>query len=162
MSNTKYAGFWIRWVADVIDSIFLDIVTCLVALMGLGIIYWFKVLFSSSQESVSFFEVLNPFVLQLILVAIRGGVSFVYFTWATYFFGTTLGKRPFRIYVVTYVGHEPVTLRQSVLRCFGYIASYLPLCAGFIMVLFHPEKRALHDWIAGTVSVIKPSQNSSG
>jgi uncharacterized RDD family membrane protein YckC len=51
----------------------------------------------------------------------------------------------------------PISLKQSWIRCLSYTLSYLPMCAGFIMAAFQPEKRALHDLIAGTVSIVKPT-----
>ena len=46
-------------------------------------------------------------------------------------------------------------MKQSVVRTVGYALSYAPLGAGFLMAAIHPEKRALHDLIAGTVSITK-------
>jgi uncharacterized RDD family membrane protein YckC len=156
MNEVKYAGFWIRLVADIVDSILLDVSTCLVALMGLGLTYWGKVIFFSGLiESNDFLNSVNPFILQFILIGIRGFLSLGYFTWATYRYGTTLGKRLFHIQVVSVIDHSPVSLKQSLVRCLGYIVSYIPLGAGFLMVLFQPKKRALHDLIAGTVSIIR-------
>jgi uncharacterized RDD family membrane protein YckC len=49
----------------------------------------------------------------------------------------------------------PISMKQSVIRSIGYAISYLPLAAGYLMAAFHPEKRALHDLLAGTVSISK-------
>jgi uncharacterized RDD family membrane protein YckC len=147
-------------IADFIDSMVLDVTACLVGLMLLGMIYWGKVLGLLPQGGTefTFFEALSSFWLQVFLVGVRGVLSLFYFGWGTYVFGTTLGKKPFGIYVVQASNHLPVTLRQSLIRFFAYIVSYLPLSAGFLMVGFHPEKRGLHDLIAGTVSVIRSKE----
>ena len=152
-----YSGFWIRAVADFIDSLILDCVSGLFLLMLLGAVYWIKVLMqaSASLAGISFFELFDPFVLQILFVVIRGGLSLVYYTYATFRFGTTLGKRPFRVYVVSQDSVNAVSFNQSMIRCLGYFVSYLPMGAGFLMAAFQPEKRALHDLIAGTVSIIK-------
>jgi uncharacterized RDD family membrane protein YckC len=153
IEEIRYAGFWKRLVADCVDSILLDAASFLVGLMFLGIAFW---VIPGAVKSGSVFESLNSLAVQVAIVVIRCGLALVYFTWATYRFGTTLGKRPFRIYVVTADDRTPITFRRSLVRCLSYAFSYLPLCAGFLMVLFQPEKRALHDLIAGTVSIIRP------
>jgi uncharacterized RDD family membrane protein YckC len=60
-----------------------------------------------------------------------------------------------KIYVVDAKSFKPITLKQSVLRCMGYVVSGLPFLCGYLMAAFHPEKKALHDLIGGTVSIIK-------
>jgi uncharacterized RDD family membrane protein YckC len=37
----------------------------------------------------------------------------------------------------------------------GYTVSYLIIGCGFFMAAFHPQKKALHDLLAGTVSVVR-------
>ena len=187
----SYAGFWIRLIADAIDSILLDIVTCLILLMGFGTAYWVKHL-SSGADAPSFFEAFDSFTVQIIMAGIRIVLAFGYFSYATYRYGTTLGKKPFGIYVVSYPQENatdltdpdapllevapslgkhhkvlrdsafvPVTKKNSVIRSAAYALSYLPFGTGFFMVLFHPEKRALHDLLAGTVSIIsKPPEKA--
>lgn len=155
-----YAGFWVRAVADLLDSLLLDVASCLVLLMVLGGVYWAKVAISPLETSrPSFFETVDPFFIQILVIGIRGVLSVVYFTWTTYVYGTTAGKRALKIYVVSASSFSPLTLRQSLIRCLSYLVSYLPLGTGFLMVAFHPQKRALHDLIAGTVSLVKTAEN---
>ena len=73
-------------------------------------------------------------------------------------YGTTIGKRMLNVYIVSAADKQRITLKQSVVRYSSYLVSYLPFCAGYIMAAFHPEKRALHDLIAGTVAIVKPRQ----
>lgn len=156
--KNHYAGFWVRSLADIIDSTFLDLLSCMIGLIVLGAIFWFRRFgwLPELEMKGSLLESLESFSAQICLVVIRSGLSLFYYTWATFRFGTTLGKRPFRIRVVSAEKREPVTFKQSLLRCFGYVVSYLPFGCGFLMVAFQPEKRGLHDLIAGTVSVITP------
>ncbi len=159
-NQTKYAGFWIRAIADFIDSLILDSAAILLELMGVGVLFWIGILSHSGTQGgvTSFYEAIDPFRFQIIFGVLRALLSLGYYTWLTYRYGTTLGKRVLRIYVVSMVDLSPITLRQSLIRCLGYILSYLPLGAGFLMAAFHPEKRALHDLIAGTVSIVKPHE----
>jgi uncharacterized RDD family membrane protein YckC len=61
----------------------------------------------------------------------------------------TIGKLMMGLQIVNEVGN-----RISLLRSTGrYLASFVSaviLFAGFIMIIFHPEKRGLHDIIANT------------
>lgn len=151
----RYAGFWIRAVADIIDCIFVN----LVIYMLLGSIYFIyrsiQFVFSSKFASISFFRFFDIFHLQIILLTLWIGISFLYFSWATYRYGTTLGKRILRISVVSAIDYSPVNLKQSIARCLGYAVSYSPLGAGFFLVAVHPKKQALHDLLAGTVCIRK-------
>jgi uncharacterized RDD family membrane protein YckC len=156
-NETQHAGFWIRAIADCFDSILLDLVAALTCLIVLGAVYWVKVLFHAPDvdQTSSLLNQIGPFALQILFVVIRVSLSVVYFTYATYVYGTTLAKRLFRIYVVTADQGDPLTLKQSLTRCLAYTVSYAPLGAGFLMAAFQPEKRALHDLLAGTLSVVR-------
>jgi uncharacterized RDD family membrane protein YckC len=149
-SQPRFAGFWIRLVADLIDSLLLDFAICLIGLMVLGGVYWTR-----PRGEGGLFGNLDPFLLQLGLIAARTLLSLIYHIWAVYRFETTLGKRVFRIYVVSARDFSRVTLKQAIIRCLSYVISYLPFGAGFLMVMFQPQKRALHDLIAGTVCEIR-------
>jgi uncharacterized RDD family membrane protein YckC len=157
MTKPHYAGFWIRLLADGIDTLLIWLADFLLLLMGLGLIYWTKVALgtASGEESFNVLGVLSSEWLQASLWILRGGLALLYFTWATYKYGTTLGKRVFRISVVSAQDLGPVSFWNSLVRCLSYALSYLPLCAGFLMAGLHPEKKALHDLIAGTVSIVK-------
>ena len=98
---------------------------------------------------------LNPWIAQVIGALLYIGLAAPYLIWGQYRYGTTLGKWPLGIYVVNASDGTPITARQSALRFFGYLVSYLPMGCGFLMAAYQPRKRALHDLIAGTVSVIK-------
>ncbi len=173
-SKTHYAGFWIRFLADFIDSIFLDLVTFLVGVIGLGVIYGFRRMgiLTGGVSGGSILDAMSSFMVQIVLVGIRLSLALVYYTVLTHRFGTTLGKRVFRIYVMSIVNSgvaaldscpseqqypiQSLCFRQSLVRCLGYAGSYAPMGAGFLMAAFQPEKRALHDLIAGTISIVRP------
>jgi uncharacterized RDD family membrane protein YckC len=152
-SSLKYAGFWRRAIADCLDSLILDSCTFLIILMGLGILYWIRRI---HQPQVAYFDPLNTLTAQVILFGIRSLLALGYYTWTTYAFGTTLGKYPLKIQVIQISNGQSLTLQQSLLRCIAYTLSYLPFGAGFLMAALHPEKRALHDLVAGSLSVLKP------
>ncbi|MGZ3687441.1 MAG: RDD family protein [Bdellovibrionota bacterium] len=162
MSETspRYAGFWIRLVAHLIDSTLLDVLALLLTLMSYGVFYWIQILAHSSGSQGGFFELVNGFWFQVLMVSFGVALSIPYYIWGQAHYGTTIGKYPFRIHVVDMKTGRKMSLKQSTIRAVSYILSYLPFCAGFLMAGFQPEKRALHDLIAGTVSVIQSKPKS--
>jgi uncharacterized RDD family membrane protein YckC len=57
-----------------------------------------------------------------------------------------------RLRVVTATGAPP-SVPRSIVRFVGLILAIIPLLAGFLPVLFDGRRRALQDFIAGTVVV---------
>lgn len=152
-SPRHYAGFWIRLWADIADGTLLTVVSWLLELALLGAVYGVRSALEGSQDS--FWDAFNPMLVQVINLVLYAAIAFPYYVIGHFKYGTTLGKRPFRIRVVDARTYESVTFRQSVVRCLSYFLSYLPFSTGFMMAAFQPEKRALHDLIAGTVSIVE-------
>jgi len=153
--SPRYAGFWIRLVADLLDSLILTLASGLLELVLLGAYYWIKVgvLTLQGRSSPSFDDSFNSLTLQMFNVSLYFILAFPYYYFGHLKWGTTLGKRPFRIYVVSATEYGPLTPWQSVLRFFGYGLSYAVFCTGFLMAAFHPQKKGFHDLMAGTVSI---------
>ncbi len=162
-ANRKYAGFWIRVCADFVDSCLLDIASCAVGLIFLGLLYWIKIIFIRGADGNGFnlLSALSSFSVQALLVILRGGLSLVYYTWGGTIYGTSIGKRIFKVYIISESTGGPITFKQSLIRCLAYIPSYFIFSAGFLMVAFHPEKRGLHDLIAGTACVYRNKETES-
>ncbi|MGK5086733.1 RDD family protein [Bdellovibrionota bacterium FG-2] len=149
----KFAGFWVRSFAEGIDSTALSLASWLVELALLGGFYWLARVFG--REQAAFMDSFNPLFLQVFNLGIYAILAVPYYVIGHERYGTTWGKRPFRVFVVDADSLGKITLKQSWIRCLAYGLSYLPFGAGFLMAAFHPEKRALHDLIAGTVSVVR-------
>ncbi len=66
--------------------------------------------------------------------------------------GGTVGKRIMGLRVVGRDG-GPLGFPRSLVRAFGYLLSTPLFNAGFILALVHPESRALHDLLSGSVVV---------
>ena len=79
-------------------------------------------------------------------------VAALYFVafWSTT--GQTPGLRLLKLRVITASGSPPSVLRALV-RFGGLILAIIPLLAGFLPVLFDGRRRALQDFMAGTVVV---------
>jgi uncharacterized RDD family membrane protein YckC len=152
----RYAGFWRRSVAHLIDFLLTQggailVEEALFALMYA--VYW--LIQKASHGPISpYADAFNPVLEQVVSVIVYLAVAIPYYVWGTSRYGTTLGKRVVKVRVVRFADGGPISMRQSALRFVGYLASYATLGCGFFMAAFHPHKRCLHDLIAGTASVI--------
>lgn len=90
-----------------------------------------------------------------ILLAVAAGLSVAYFCGFHVLRGQTPGKRLLGIMVISARGERP-SVARSLLRTGAYLLSALPVSIGFLWVGFDRERRALHDWVAGTYVVRVP------
>ena len=144
-----YAGFWIRFVAYLIDVILVGIVGFIITLpltfLGIGSAL------SINQNDPSAALTALPAILA------AQGLSFVirlalFIAYEAYFLpkrGATLGKMALGLKVIRTDG-GPISVGLAVGRSFAYILSAIILYIGFIMAGFDPQKRALHDRICNT------------
>ncbi len=124
LSAVVYAGFWMRFLASLIDGVILLIVGLVLAAAAGGT---------------------TGAVLQFAF-----GIVYVIGFWIAQ--GATPGKMALGIQITTVDG-EPIGLGRAILRYIGYFVSWITKGLGFLIIAFNPEKRALHDYIAGTVVV---------
>jgi len=85
---------------------------------------------------------------------LTGAVYFVAFWSST---GETPGMRVMRLRVLTSSGAR-VSLLRALVRFAGLILAIIPLFAGFLPVPFDRRRRALPDYLAGTVVVCEPGE----
>jgi uncharacterized RDD family membrane protein YckC len=132
-----YGGFWIRFVAYVIDAILLSLVFwALAAVVGVN---------PMDIENASGF---NPMLNLTSLV-----VGWLYFAlMESSERGATVGKMAMGLRVVTNDGQR-LSFPNATGRYFAKIVSAVILCIGFIMIAFTDRKRGLHDMIASTLVI---------
>lgn len=133
-SATRPAGFWIRFVAVMIDGV--------VLLVAQGILFGAGWMMLGGGMSAG---TLVRGATSLFSSIIGAGYSIV-FLWM---WGQTLGKMALQIRVVSLDG-GPLSFGQSAGRYFATFLSALILGIGFIMAGVRSDKRALHDLLAGT------------
>jgi uncharacterized RDD family membrane protein YckC len=131
----RFAGFWIRFAASILD-----------------LALWNLILYPFEQGLTALLG-LSPLGQQILGFVLELLCLYLYYVEVPLKWGTTPGKRLFGIYVVDRQTGEPCSRKQAIKRFFGYLPSYGLIGCGFLMVLFHPQKVALHDWIAGTAAV---------
>lgn len=140
MVSYRYAGFWVRTWATLIDTLLLLVV--LVPLM-------FSVYGESYWQDVTPVLGLWDVVLNYLLPAV---VVIIFWTYKS----ATPGKMAFRLMVVDAASGGPATTRQLVGRYLAYYVSILPLFLGLVWIAFDPRKQAWHDKLAGTVVIYQP------
>ncbi len=152
ITQPNYAGFWIRLIAALIDGFFLLIFSWVLFYGGMYGIYLLMGMSVGWGSLPPFEDAFDSFLLQFYFLILYSFLEFIYFTWGHARFGSTFGKWVFKLKVVSAIDHSRfLTLKESMLRFFGYLVSYLPLGAGYLMAGFHPEKKALHDIMAKSV-----------
>jgi len=124
LSAVVYAGFWMRLLANIIDSFVLLIPSIVLAVAAPGTV-----------------GTVLGFALGLVYT-----VGF----WTAQ--GATPGKMALGIKITT-VGGEPIGFGRALLRYIGYCVSTITLLIGYLIVAWTPQKRGLHDYIAGTVVI---------
>lgn len=158
MDEIRYAGFWIRFIASLVDTIVLALpIAIVIYFISDG--NWFdfsqykqnilyamsgnadKALTNQPQTSLKW-ELLFEFSVLLITVLF----------WKKWR-GTTPGKRFANIKIVDSKSFKDIDNKQAITRSFGYIISTLLLLVGFFMVAFRKDKRGLHDLLAQTAVI---------
>ena len=140
--EVRWGGFFRRACAFMVDLI---IVLALVLVMVLLTYIGYKVGLSAHGRAVTW-ENLRPLLVFLILAGI--GLATLYFVLFHGMNGKTIGKWLLGLRVV---GAErgAITYRRAFLRWLGTVG-FAPLVLGFLWVLWSREKRAWHDYLAGT------------
>lgn len=154
MNNIKYAGFWIRFSASFLDTLFLALPVAIV-IYFLSDGSWFD--YSQYQHNVQMAMSGNAHALDqqpqtslkwelLFEVSVLVVTVIFWKRWQ----GATPGKRFVHIKIVDSKTFGEISNKQAITRSFGYIASTFAFLLGFIMIAFRKDKRGLHDLLAGT------------
>jgi len=127
------AGFWIRVLAFIIDSIIIAVVNAIIA-----------AILNSSTTGRSGIQTL------------LGIIYFTYFWSASSPWpGQTIGDKVLNLRVIRTDGSD-LSIVQALIRYVGLFISFIVIFIGVIWVAFDPNKQGWHDKIAGTY-VIKVS-----
>ena len=139
----RYGGFWIRFLARIIDWLILIVIHSAVTMpLGLGGL-------SILSGSHDVFDIASMLALFGLAAVIRVVISATYEILLTWKKGATLGKLALGLRVVRPDG-SGLTLGRSVARFFSTWISGFIFCIGYILAAFDDEKRSLHDRICET------------
>jgi uncharacterized RDD family membrane protein YckC len=143
-----YAGFWLRAVAFLIDTIILS--------------FTFAMASSLSPSPLIIFPDPNAQLWMAIPQLTVAGFLFLFLMMWMYYaafeasaWQATPGKRVMKLYVTDLSGH-PVTFGRASMRYFGRKISELTFLVGYILAGFTERKQALHDLIAGCLVLRRP------
>ena len=135
----EYSGFWIRFGASLIDIVILIAITfpMLYMIYGETLYYSEDFILGGADFIISY---VMPFVATILFWMYKSA---------------TPGKMAVKAIIVDFKTGNAPTIKQSIIRYFGYMVSMIPLCLGFIWVCWDNKKQGWHDKMAGTV-VIHP------
>ena len=144
-----YGGFWIRFVAYLIDGLIISVAASVIV----AIFAAFLIL--SRQE----FDIEEPAPV-IIFGAILMGLAFIVINWLYEALmtssprGATLGKMAIGVRIVRVDGAQ-LSFGRATARHFlkVMITPLVPLAIGYLMAAFTARKRALHDVLADTLVV---------
>jgi uncharacterized RDD family membrane protein YckC len=135
----RYAGFWLRFVAWVMDSAMLAALPLIVALIIAPI-------FFTTSRTVAVLGVI------FFIVPVVGTTGWLYYAlMESSSYQATMGKRALGLRVVGLNG-EPVSFGRASGRFFLKILSSI-LLIGYLMAAFTARKQALHDMMAGCIVI---------
>lgn len=152
-----YAGFWLRFVAYLVDNLLMSVAMGVVFIplaLTTGVLAHIQVLATSRGGQPDPAAVMGIVSLILTFAAISLVLSWLYHA---YFessdWQATPGKRVMSIYV-TDMNSQRLSFLHATGRFFAkIITGLIPLGIGYIMAGFTERKQALHDMIAGTLVV---------
>jgi uncharacterized RDD family membrane protein YckC len=134
-----YAGFWIRVVAYLIDSVILFVLVFILGIATGGLL---------RTDPTTGLQTVNGSL---------QGLSFI--LGALYFIGfwsarsQTPGMMALNLRIVRVQDGGPLDAGRAAIRYVGYLISGFVLCLGFLWVAFDPRKQGWHDKIAQTFVV---------
>jgi len=143
----KYAGFWIRTVAYMVDGFLILILVSV--LVGVGIFGYVSGSETDTVGDVSYMFYEGNWNLLNVAVFL---LNMIYFTFFLGTRGQTPGKMLCGLKVIRLDG-SPVSYGQAAVRTLGYYLNHFTLCIGFLWVAIDPRKQGFHDKIAGTYEI---------
>jgi uncharacterized RDD family membrane protein YckC len=159
-AGPQFAGFWLRFVAYLIDGVILGIPVGIICFFIFGIMGGAAALSSRIQpnpdpevaltQATTIVSALIGFIFVVVLVVIS--INWLYFAYMeSSERQATLGKIVMNLRVTDANGNR-LTFGHATGRYFAKIVTGLvPLFIGWIMAGFTEKKQALHDFIAGTL-----------
>lgn len=157
--NTNYAGFWLRFVAVIIDGIILGAVQFIavmpvLGLMGIGVVDNMENFDSSDQaEAMSMMASMMAMagVAQVVFIVIQ---TLYYSLMESSNYQASIGKMVLGLKVTDINGNK-LDFSKALVRNLCKIISSMILLIGYLMAAFTEKKQALHDMIANTLVVKK-------
>ena len=160
-ATRTYAGFWLRFVAYVIDGLIVGAAVIVVAAIAIGFLGTEGIREALDQTSRGMNQP-NPvfpwglFAAILVLATVSVLAQWLYFAgMESSQYQGTLGKMALGL-VVTDMNGQPISFARASGRFFSkLITGLVPFAIGYIMAGFTEKKQALHDMIASCLVLRK-------
>ncbi len=153
--QVKYAGFWLRFVAYLIDDIILGAIGFVISLPFIGTIIFSGIALSEldSCDESKFLGIAGIVGTVLLLTITLTAVSWLYFAlMESSKQQATLGKMALGLKVTDMEGNK-ISFARATGRYFGKIISGMIFMIGYILAGLTEKKQALHDMIAGCLVI---------
>lgn len=138
LTHVEYGGFWVRFVAQVIDAVILS---------GIGILFNLVLAVFIAVSN------LDPLIPSILVMLVQWGIQVVY---APLMLSSekqaTYGKIAMGLKVVNLQGRR-LSFWHALGREIAKFLSAIILFIGYIMAAFTERKQGLHDMIAGTLVI---------
>lgn len=137
--EVRYAGFWVRVLASVIDSLWVLPLTLVLGFLFYGAQYFeAKTMIQGTADAV--IQYVMPVVITVTFWIAKQA---------------TPGKMALGIKIVNKSDGLPPSAGRLLLRYVGYYVSMFIVFLGFIWIGFDPKKQGFHDKMAGTVVIYR-------
>jgi uncharacterized RDD family membrane protein YckC len=160
-NQIKYAGFWLRFAAYIIDQFLISIAGFIIVVPIIIGIIAFGINLKGINSPSDFFTQQGLLMVGGIIGLIMLAILFnIVMNWLYYAlmesskFGGTLGKMAVSIKVVDMEGNR-ITFGRATGRYFARIVTNLTFLIGYIIAGFTEKKQALHDLIASCIVIQK-------
>ena len=160
-NQVKYAGFWLRFAAYIIDQFVIGIAGLILAVPFIIGIVAFGINLSIMNSTDDFFNhsgwmMVGGIIGLIVLVALLSVVMkwLYYALMESSKYGGTLGKMAVSIKVVDLEGNR-ISFGRATKRYFSRIITNMTLLIGYILAGVTQKKQALHDMIASCLVIRK-------
>lgn len=153
----KYAGFWLRFVAYIIDDFILGIVGFFLSIPFVGAIVFsaFRIAKAEGNTEKTFLGIAGILGAVLMLIMVITVVGWLYFAlMESSKQQATLGKMALSLKVTDMSGNR-ISFGRATGRYFGKIISGAIFMIGYILAGLTEKKQALHDIIANCLVIRK-------
>jgi uncharacterized RDD family membrane protein YckC len=157
-SGVAYAGFWLRFVAFIIDGV-VSGVLFVVLLIPLSLLTGVGPALSRITSGEDFSDEAGAFLafgFIMGLLSITFGVRWLYYALSeSSSWQATLGKKMLNL-TVTDMDGQPISFARASGRYFSkFITNLIPLAIGYILAGFTEKRQAIHDMIASCLVLRK-------
>ena len=153
-AGVRYAGFWRRSVAYIIDELILGVFSFILLIpffLMIGLSTFSNHEFEPESSVGLVFAMVSAYAFALCLILLG---KWLYYALMESKKGATLGKMAMGIRVTDMEGNQ-ISFARGTGRYFGKILSGLTLTIGYMMAGWTQQKQALHDILAGCLVVLK-------